>query len=85
MQADSPSFGTAFDGEVPAEGRDVFVSLYGGLILGPEFCDETFDGLAAPPSLYVRGTATGSTGTTDWTTSAWSCVNQSPNQDQALP
>lgn len=85
IRADDPSSGPVFDGNVPAEGRAVFLTLWGDTLLGPEYCLDGDDPFYGAPLLYVQGSGTSDQNGFVWTTSGFSCLTLTLDQDYALP
>jgi hypothetical protein len=85
LRADDASSGPAFDGNVPAQGRAVFLTLWGQELLGPELCSDSTDMMETPPLLYLSGTGSGSAGPFEFTTAGHSCRRQTFDMDHALP
>jgi hypothetical protein len=85
IRADDPSTGPVFDGTVGVDGRAVFFSIRANITLGPDFCLDGDDPTSGAPKLHVEGTGTSDQTNFTWTTSGFSCLTLSPDQDYALP
>lgn len=85
IRADDPSSGPVFDGTVGAGGRAVFFSIWANITLGPDFCLDGDDPFNGAPKLHVQGSGTSDQTNFTWTTSGFSCLTLSLDQDHALP
>jgi len=84
VRADDINSGPAFDGDVPSEGRTVFITLWGDTLLGPGYCLDGDDPFFGAPKLHVRGVGTSDQTSFTWTTFGFSCLTMALDQDFAL-